>query len=43
MAAEIAALANREDAKRLADQLAIICKQSNPRFDFARFYAACGV
>jgi hypothetical protein len=43
MAAEVAALTDREQAKRLAEQLASICKAQNKRFDRARFMTACGV
>lgn len=43
MAAEVAALDDRQQAQRLADQLATLCKASNSRFDRDRFMAACGL
>jgi hypothetical protein len=39
----VANMTNREDAKLAAESLAIQCKKVNPRFDFAKFYAACKV
>ena len=43
MAAEIAAMPNRDDAKRLADYVAKVSKTSNARFDTNRFMTACGL
>jgi hypothetical protein len=43
MAAQIATMANREDAKLTANVLADQCKMVNPRFDRARFMTACGL
>jgi hypothetical protein len=43
MAADIASMANRADAKVAADAFAAIARASNPRFDSGRFYAACGL
>ena len=43
MAAEIAAMPNRDDAKRLADYVAKVSKTSNARFDINRFMTACGL
>ena len=43
IAAEIAAISNVIERKTMAIKMAEVCRQSNPRFDFARFYAACGV
>ena len=43
MAAEIAAMPNRQDAQRIADYVATVSKQSNARFDTNRFMTACGL
>jgi hypothetical protein len=43
MAAQIATMADRDDAKRTAEVLAEQCKMVNPRFDRARFMTACGL
>jgi hypothetical protein len=43
MAAQIATMADREDAKRTAEVLATQCKMVNSRFDRSRFMAACGL
>jgi hypothetical protein len=43
IADQIAAISNLVERKTMAIQMAEVCRQSNPRFDFARFYQACGV
>ena len=43
MAAEIAAMPNRDDAKRIADYVAEVSKRTNTRFDTNRFMTACGL
>jgi hypothetical protein len=43
MAAEIAAMPNRQDAQRIADYVAQVSKASNSRFDTNRFMTACGL
>jgi hypothetical protein len=43
MAAEVAAIVDLTERKSMAERLAVMCKAANSRFDFARFYAACGV
>lgn len=37
---QIADPVNREEVARL---VAVLCSESNPNFDFGRFYAACNV
>ena len=43
IAAEIASMVNRDEAQAMATRMADVCRQSNPRFDYGRFYAACGL
>lgn len=43
VAKDIAALSNRKTAKMHAEFNANIFAKANPRFDRARFLAACGV
>jgi hypothetical protein len=43
IAAAIAAILDPSDRRRIAEALADVCRESNPRFDRARFLAACGV
>jgi hypothetical protein len=39
----IAEMANRDEAKKLAENFAKIYNSENPRFDFGKFYSACKV
>jgi len=43
IAAEVAAISDLTERKAMAERMAVMCKATNARFDFARFYAACGV
>lgn len=43
MAASIASITDPVQRKLVAEQMANICAASNPRFDYGKFYAACGV
>jgi hypothetical protein len=43
LAAEIAKLPNVEDRRRQAQTLLPALRDSNPRFDTARFLQACGL
>lgn len=42
-AKEIANMQDRTDAKKVAETMAKIFAGQNPRFDFGRFYSACGI
>lgn len=35
--------AEREQSRAIAEKLAVVFKRDNPRFDRARFLAACGI
>ena len=39
----ISEMADRNEAKKLAENFAKIYANSNSRFDFQRFYSACGL
>ena len=43
MAQEIAQMPDRKSAKIAAEAFAQVARSVNPRFDFNRFYTACGV
>ena len=43
MAREIAEMPDRKSAKIAAEAFAQVARSVNPRFDFNRFYTACGV
>jgi hypothetical protein len=43
MAQEIAQMADRKSARIAAEAFAQVARAVNPRFDFNRFYTACGV
>lgn len=43
MADTISRIENKADRKAMAKHNAEICAKSNPRFDSAKFMAACGV
>ena len=43
MAKEINAMQDRRSARLVAEAFAAVASAVNPRFDFARFYTACGV
>ena len=43
IAKTIAQIEDATERKRQAEAMATICKQTNPRFDNARFLTACGV
>jgi hypothetical protein len=43
MAETIKRIENLSERRQMAEHNAIICAKSNPRFDKARFLAACGL
>lgn len=43
MAREISQMPDRSSARIAAEAFAQVARAVNPRFDFGRFYAACGV
>jgi hypothetical protein len=43
MAKEIAQMPDRKSAKIAAEAFAQVARSVNPRFDFGRFFTACGV
>lgn len=43
IAAMLLKIEDLTERKRQAEDFAVIAKQSNPRFDASRFYAACGL
>jgi hypothetical protein len=43
MAREISQMPDRKSAKITAEAFAQVARSVNPRFDFDRFYTACGV
>lgn len=43
LALAIKAISNEGERRRTAELIATVCQSSNPRFDRARFLAACGV
>ena len=43
MAKEISQMPDRKSAKIAAEAFAQVARSVNPRFDFNRFYTACGV
>jgi len=43
MAQEIAQMPDRKSARTVAEAFAQVARLTNPRFDFNRFYTACGV
>lgn len=43
MAREIAQMPDRKSARIAAEAFAHVAHAVNPRFDYSRFYAACGV
>jgi len=42
-AENISKIADKAERRKQAELTAETCKKANPRFDFARFYAACNV
>ena len=43
LAASIRNIADLNTRKAMAKNQAVLCASANPRFDKARFFAACGV
>jgi hypothetical protein len=43
MAKEIAEMPDRKSARIAAEAFALVARAVNPRFNFDRFYTACGV
>ena len=43
MAKEISEMQDRKSARIVAEAFAQVASSANPRFDFGRFYTACGV
>ena len=43
MAREISEMQDRKAARIVAEAFAQVARAVNPRFDFGRFYTACGV
>ena len=43
MAREISEMQDRKSARIAAEAFAAVASAINPRFNFARFYTACGV
>ena len=43
MAQEISQMPDRKSAKIAAEAFAQVARSVNPRFDFGRFFTACGV
>lgn len=43
IAENIARIENMEERKKMACHNAGLCKKSNPRFNHAKFYEACGI
>lgn len=43
IAAMLAKIEDMAERKRQAEEFAAVAKKSNPRFDYQRFYAACGL
>lgn len=43
LAASLRTIKNLVERKALAENHAVLCAQQNPRFNKARFFAACGV
>ena len=43
LAQALCAIASPQERQVVATLVANVCKQSNPAFDYQRFYAACGL